>query len=793
MTILRALLEITIYSTALFGAILLFRAVCKKKASPALLYAAWFILIARLLMPVTVSGVSLIVLPAQEPAMPAQQIVLPPAGNDMAAGGEVLPQSPYTAAEEAWAVEQYAADDTQTASAAAADRAAVREFDWVTMLVALWIAGMAAMLVNTAVAFGRLSRRLAIAPALPERWQELAQRIRQEMGIRAHVRFVMLGSFPSPALGAGLRPTVVMPMELMWQEDEKMIGFALRHELMHIKRGDHRMCLLLMLLKAVYWFNPVVWLAARLMKMDMETACDSMVVWSMGGETKKQYAAAIVSMYAKAQPRFVLGMALGHTRQTAEKRLRGIFMRSRSSRGTVAAAMVLTAVMVLACFTTACQPVTETGPENIAAITPEPAAAIATAPRETPSVPELSPVQAIDRVSRWQETLRYDRLTCHIDAEVVWPETDVFPVYEMRERELDAAISTKLANYFTQGATGMRENSPAREDLEKQIKYIKKYYAKKDQKAAISELKKKLESTGDEVFGPVNNEILAFSANYKYAMPDGSSVYIQTGKSWALMCSDFYTDFGVLQMESWVKGGYAIPGEPPGTTLQNVKISEQEAVRQASAAVQGIGIENLGVAGTEKARIVDDYSHKTVSEGWFVLFARNDAGSIPLYIERLTGWLSYQTSSMDKGTIQDQETLGIYVDEKGIRYFSWRHPLEVAQVLKSDAQIMPFEEIKRYITGAFESGCTSLLEAGMLADRKLDIAVEKVVLGNVLALKEGKLVRTPAWFVYYYDTNLDRSGENASVLAVDATDGSLIDISSGHYSYSKVAEAKTES
>lgn len=791
MTILRTLLEITIYSTVLFGAILLFRAVCKKKGSPALLYAAWFILIARLLMPVTISGVSLIVLPAREPAMPVQQIVVPPAGGDMAAGGQALPQPPYSAAEEAWAAGQYAADETHTASAAAADRAAVREFDRVTMLVALWIAGMAAMLVSIAVAFGRLSRRLAIAPALPERWQEMAQRIRQEMGIRGHVRFVMLGSFPSPALSAGLRPTVVMPMELMWQEDEKMIEFALRHELMHIKRGDHRMCLLLMLLKAVYWFNPVVWFAARLMKMDMETACDSLVVRSMNGETKKQYAAAIVSMYAKAQPRFVLGMALGHTRQTAEKRLRGIFMRSRSSRGMVAAAMVLAAVMALACFTTACQPVTEAGSENVAAATPKPAAAATTAPKEEAAVPEPSPTQVINRVTSWQETLRFDRLTCHIDAEVVWPETDVFPVYEMRERELDAAISTKLANYFTRGATGMRENSPTREDLEKEIEYIKKYYAKKDQKAAIPELEKKLESTGDEVFGPVSDETLAFPANYKYAMPDGSSVYIRTGKSWALM----FTDYGIVQMESWVKKGDAIPGEPAGTTLQNVKISEQEAVRQANAAIQGIGIENLGVAETEKARIVDDYTHETVSEGWYVLFARNDAGSIPLYIANLSGWFSYQTSIMDNGTILGQETLGIYVDEKGIRYFSWRRPLEVAQVLKSDAQIMPFEEIKRYITGAIESGYTSLLEAGILAESKLDIEVEKVVLSNVLALNKDKLIRTPAWFVYYYDTNFDRFGKNVSVLVVDATDGSLVDISSGQFFDPidpEVAKVKTE-
>ena len=116
---------------------------------------------------------------------------------------------------------------------------------------------------------------------------------------------------------------------------------------------------MLALIKAAYWFNPFVWLAISQMKMDMETACDGMVVKLMDNNRRKMYAATVIDMYAKGEARFVLGMALGTTKQTAEQRLRGIYMRRRSSRPARMTAALLACVMLLACFTTACQPTPE--------------------------------------------------------------------------------------------------------------------------------------------------------------------------------------------------------------------------------------------------------------------------------------------------------------------------------------------------------------------------------------------------------------------------------------------------
>jgi beta-lactamase regulating signal transducer with metallopeptidase domain len=65
---------------------------------------------------------------------------------------------------------------------------------------------------------------------------------------------------------------------------------------MHYKRGDYLVCLLLLLLRAVYWFHPVSWLLMHMMRLDMETACDAMVVARFDRAQKLSYVNLLLSL-----------------------------------------------------------------------------------------------------------------------------------------------------------------------------------------------------------------------------------------------------------------------------------------------------------------------------------------------------------------------------------------------------------------------------------------------------------------------------------------------------------------
>ncbi len=432
MTVLNTLLEITIYSAALFGVIWLFRLLLKKHLSAAFLYMAWFLLIARLIMPVTITtGFSFFIMPSAQTAVQAQSAdltsLLEGLDNTVVPERDAQAQTNNVVQQSETLVKQAADAEAETYAIPAAN--VPLKITWKTALISLWLAGMAVMLIQMSVSAIRLKKRLKNAKSIPPEWQRIADDLKNEMGLRRSIRVVMIEGFPSPALSTGIKPVVILPEELLEKSSES-VRFALLHEMTHIRRGDHIMSLLLLLLRAVYWFNPVVWLMAKYMRLDMETACDSSLVRPMSKQEKKRYAGTMLSMYAAQQVRYVLGMALGQTKKTAERRLRGVFMRSKSSRKAHAAALILAIVMLVTCFTTACQPTPEE-PVIVGKNQEKMLEAAAQTPEKDEVVPPAEQVNALDTYSA-DISLADGKLTITANAPVFIPDMDGMPTIRVQ-------------------------------------------------------------------------------------------------------------------------------------------------------------------------------------------------------------------------------------------------------------------------------------------------------------------------------------------------------------------------
>ena len=76
-----------------------------------------------------------------------------------------------------------------------------------------------------------------------------------------------------PAAYGVLRPKVVVPADFHTRYDPEERDLVLCHERLHIRRGDLAGNLLAALLRSLFWFNPLMHLAARLHRLDQECGC----------------------------------------------------------------------------------------------------------------------------------------------------------------------------------------------------------------------------------------------------------------------------------------------------------------------------------------------------------------------------------------------------------------------------------------------------------------------------------------------------------------------------------------
>ncbi len=87
------------------------------------------------------------------------------------------------------------------------------------------------------------------------------------------------------------RPKVCLPSSI----DERDVPYVISHEKAHLKRHDHIWKPIGFLLLAIYWFNPVLWIAYILLCRDIELACDEKVIKELGIAIKKPYSDALIN------------------------------------------------------------------------------------------------------------------------------------------------------------------------------------------------------------------------------------------------------------------------------------------------------------------------------------------------------------------------------------------------------------------------------------------------------------------------------------------------------------------
>ena len=171
--------------------------------------------------------------------------------------------------------------------------------------------------------------------------------LRQELGIKRSV--TLLRSEAKMPLTWGIfRPQVLIPTDAEnWSTDQQRV--VLLHELAHVQRWDWLTQTLAHISCAIYWFNPLVWLADRRMRLERERACDDHVLTA--GCRAADYAEHLLEIARKSLPSpFTVRAAVAMAQPSwIEKRLRVILATDRN-RQPVTKAAVSVSILTVACL-----------------------------------------------------------------------------------------------------------------------------------------------------------------------------------------------------------------------------------------------------------------------------------------------------------------------------------------------------------------------------------------------------------------------------------------------------------
>jgi beta-lactamase regulating signal transducer with metallopeptidase domain len=167
-------------------------------------------------------------------------------------------------------------------------------FNWTALLIPVWLGGVAVVLMALAVGMARIAwLERTNEPVTDDAWLLLVEELSLELQLTRPVRLLQASGPAMPMTWGVRRPAILLPAEAdTWSPDRRRD--VLLHELAHVKRHDFLVQLIARVTCAVYWFHPLVWLAATRLREERERACDDQVL--RAGATPSAYATHLLEI-----------------------------------------------------------------------------------------------------------------------------------------------------------------------------------------------------------------------------------------------------------------------------------------------------------------------------------------------------------------------------------------------------------------------------------------------------------------------------------------------------------------
>ena len=789
------MLEITVYSSVMIAAVIAMKALWRGRISSKILNFLWIIVLLRLIIPVTLE--SPIHLDSLLPKKPTEEVQTTP---QIAQNNADLAE-PYTAGNEfdgeftAPNTDYDGFDATELPSADYSPEKItllkrIRIFItgisiWV-YIAAAWAAGALVFLLKALSEYIGFYRRVRCCPAAKSgALPVLVNECRKTLNVKKEVQIASCRYVSTPVtFGIGW-PVILLPVNFADKIDYDKLKMIVMHELCHIKNRDILKNSLWLWAKTVHWFNPLVWLAYRHHLNDIELVCDEMVIAHIGHDKCFEYSQSLLDVIKLSRKRAKAnaGIAFCEEKTKIRKRVENMMHLNKKSKSAAFMSLVMAAVLIVGCFTTACQPAPD---ETIAYAEQDTAENASAAESESPETqtrtpePEQTPEEDFEPAYTAPETVQKDifsgdgTINININADVHVPKTQTFPIYSVESVKLTQEnLDNFLDEFFperTAVATSEITQLPTKENYQKLIDEREEWMATKE------------EHPNER--GPSNHELWQQEIDFykeqikdapesnlevpQYVITQFSTIplmdvfwdaeltakeleqQLEDSKARAAANNTELIEYDILTDDAQTYSIYALHSDDPNVNIfwinngkyyvpysienygdiAGLETSYDEAYSIAERAVQALGIDYMSM---DFASIGQYTRGKDPQAGvsYHFVFTRNVDGANVTYTQNIvnnpeTDYRSWQYNYFE-----------IWIDDSGISTIHWySSSSEIKNQIAQDSKLMPFEEVMAKAEESFEEGAFTRSRNSheadqMLAENRATIYENNIIIDDI--------------------------------------------------------------
>jgi len=292
--------------------------------------------------------------------------------------------------------------------------------------------------------------------------------------------------------------------------------------------------------------------------------------------------------------------------------------------------------------------------------------------------------------------LAQDKLEMVIDADVIMPDINRIPVAKVAPDIFTQEMADRIRNYFTQDGVLMNNPVHTKSDFDKMIIAAELEYQ---------------QSESDEPIYMDGVEIIEFYMQEREKAPEeyiqeaikDYSIFTESGLSGTVVVDGeekahltmkenyiFYRTYSYYWLAE--RKQYDILDNEMIFTQKEINFTQEQAMEIAEDFFEQIGIENMGLNGSDKIYYDGEGEGLDIECGGYVLsFSRMFGGLLPA---RDAGMSMSPNDTFDVSPPVDIESMQIAINEYGeITLFTWKNPIKIVDTLTEHVEILPFDDI----------------------------------------------------------------------------------------------------